>query len=125
MLPEREREDAISRAVAQPESGPFGDIGFSRFVVYGANVKNQTGGTSQFDEGQPLSVTLRLFLGVSCKHPAEIGKPIEVMQDLRIEILLYDTERGNVSLCAPTCCSSKIQRGRNWRPTGHHPIFGI
>jgi len=51
---------------------------FFAFRVHRANMENQTSGTPQFNEGQTLSVTLRLFLGVSCKHPAEIGKPIEI-----------------------------------------------
>src|ERR1700757_1636076 len=73
----------------------------------------------------PLTGRLRMFFGVPREHPAKIRKPVEVTQNLRVEIFLSGAERRDVPLCASACCAGKIQCRRNRCCTGHNPVFGI
>src|SRR5262245_50680212 len=68
---------------------------------------------------------LRMFFRVSCEHPAKIRKPVEVTQNLRVEISVSAAKRGDMPLCAATYCASKIQCRRNLRSTGDDPVLGI
>ena len=53
----------------------------------------------------PLIGISRIFLDVPGQHPAEIGKAIQVTQDLSVKILFVHAERSDVSLGAAARCA--------------------